>query len=274
MRKRSALVPLLASATFASAQPAPPPEQAAPPSEQPAPPGVLPPITINITNNNNGNNSNTNTQTNNQTNDQANHQTAPPWVGAPPALTAPLAPPSIVERYHTHREAQRWLLVGAMRSLHGHGDGGAAASLDLLARGNFSAGLGLAADREHGAAGDGYFAWTGRLGPLDVRAEAGVGVSREQRHHSGRLGMREAPPSDALARTVGGTTGTTGTTTGTPTDGDHDRHRGGRASAFGEAALLVGLPLGRHLGVVAGPIATSGERSVDVTLFAGLRYRL
>ena len=62
--------------------------------------------------------------------------------------------------------------------------------------------------------------------------------------------------------------------------------RGGEGGAGvaprAEAALLLGLPLGHHLGIAAGPVITTSALdhghgrgdAVDVTLFAGLTYRL
>ncbi len=258
MHVRSALFALVVATPLAAAQPAPEP-----------PPAALPPITITITNNNNGNNSNTNTQTN----------TAPVTVSTPEAAHAmppPPPPPGFVERYELHRDhapSHRWLAVGMTSELHRRGGMGARASLDLIERGAFD--LGIAGElggraggrREHGGGGTGdgsavaYVAWTRSLGRLDLRAEVGLGVGT-----SGASRDRRDSRPDALARTT------------SPTPTSMDRRHGDALAPRAEAALLVGLPLTRHLGVVAGPELTASgvgrDHQVAVEAFAGLRYRL
>jgi len=70
---------------------------------------------------------------------------------------------------------------------------------------------------------------------------------------------------------------------------DRDGHGGHRHLAMrGEAALLVGLPLTKHLGLIAGPVISTsrdggerhgdgdhqrGEHEIAKEIMAGLRYR-
>ena len=247
----------------------------------------MPPITIHITNNNNGNNSNTNdntqtnqqdnTQTNQQDNTQTNQQDveqvvtdeAPPLgVTVPPSL--PLPPlPTMFERDQLSRRARpttaRWISLAATGDLHGRP--GVRASIDLLGRRGFTLGVAGVLDggggdhrdergggHDSGAAAIGYLAWTGRLGKLDLRAQVGVGAA---------LGDAESKVT-AIARTTG---------SAAERDGDP------RVTPRAEAALLVGLPLGRHLGVIAGPVISTSKLEVDhrgaveTTMTGGLRYR-
>lgn len=304
MRVRSALALLVFGHSLALAQeapgetappppPAPPAESAPPPApsvEAPAPPAPpvaatpspvapvqvsppstgssLPPINITITNNNNGNNSNTNTQTNDQTqsnhqnNTQTNNQTVEQTNNqnqtvAPPSTIVPhFAPPVVIERFQiaARRQDNRWLLLGATS------DGRAVASFDLLARGAWSIGVSAGGD-EHRPDGGAYIAWTHGLGRLDVRALLGVGAGGDgERHRGGHDGDRNPP--DVVARTIDPTS----------TGGCGDHHRGGgrhEMMPVPTAALLVSLPIGKHLGIVAGPTVSGHEASG----LAGLRWR-
>ena len=89
---------------------------------------------------------------------------------------------------------------------------------------------------------------------LDLRAQVGVGAA---------LGDAESKVT-AIARTTG---------SAAERDGDP------RVTPRAEAALLVGLPLGRHLGVIAGPVISTSKLEVDhrgaveTTMTGGLRYR-
>lgn len=318
--RKSLLAAVLAGSTYAAAQPGmpveeappPPPVEPAPVEAPPAPPvtvsgppGALPPITINInnTNNNTGNNSNTNTQTNNQqnpqtnnqTNEQTNTQTATQTNSVPVTVTTTVAPPSAVvpvqppgnavgryELFHPRTKAPKWLAVGITT------DQGVRASIDLITRGRFSVGIAASASgggrHGHGRGeGDGgagavaYLAYTTKLGRLDVRAQLGFGVGVSGGDHDGPGGRRA---DGAIARTV----------TGTDTAPDGDGHP--KLAPRAEAALLLGLPLTKHLGVFAGPVITAshdtddrdralagdadgGRRhggSVDKAMTAGLRW--
>ncbi len=290
----------------ADARPAAPPEAPTPTEPAPvvtAPPGVVPPITINITNNNTGNNSNTNTQTNEQTNTQTN--TAPVTVSTPVTVptpvtvstpvaattnVAPLAPPSTVDQHRgRHPTIERiqmiapkhvrakWLAIGVTG---GEGGPGVRASLDLLGRGPFTIGIAAnasAPEGHHHGGGDGsasavaYLAYTRSIGRLDVRAQIGFGIS------TNAGGGHDTDRGDTIARTVGGTE--------TPaTNGREHPEIAPRA----EAALLVALPLTKRLGLVAGPILSAthdqGDRlggddeghhdkpEVDARFMAGLRF--
>lgn len=267
MRFTPVLATLLAATTFVAAQPAP---SDPPPA---VPPGTLPPIVINVTNNNNGNNSNTNTQTN----------TAPVTVSTPvsvaPGAVAPVIAPRVphgpIERIVLHPRTQRWIMLGVTAAPHG--GSGARASIDVLARGAFSIGIdgatdGLALDghggreragRPGGGSVGAYLAWTGRLGPLDLRAQLGIatGGGSEQRPHLGMCGGDQPGGNQPIARSSSG-----------PDMHGRDGGRAGDGQVHAEAAVLVGLPLGRHLGLVAGPVLTSEARAVDVTGLAGVRY--
>lgn len=248
MRLRLALIPALA--TFAAAQPAPtaegPPVEPPPPAPPatvtvtPTAPGAMPTITINITNNNNSNNnSNSNSQSNNQNNNQTNTVSTPVTTTvtlAPPSAVAPVAvvAPTTVAR---HASSDRWLMLGATRD---HNTMGARASIDVLSRGHFALGLDAAiafAERDHAqVSGGAYLAWTAQLGRFDLRAQVGAEVGPGGHEH-------------------------------------HHHHRD--LDVRGEAAVLLGLPLGHNLGIVAGPIVTADDpKHLDVTMFAGLRYRL
>lgn len=273
-------------------------------------------ITITNNNNGNNSNTNTqtndqkndqqNTQTNDQKNDQKNDQQNPQTndqknevtVTAPITVAPPLAPPGRVERgrhptieriaiISPKRAHTKWLAVGLTLGDRGPGVRG---SLDLLGRGHLTFGLAASAsapdrhggDRHGGMHGAGdasaiaYVAYTRRLGPLDVRAQVGLGVGLGDQRGAG-----DAAAADAtnVARTVGGTDTTT-TETGRP-----------RLAPRAEAALLVGLPLTERLGIVAGPVLTTttddtaggmrdlgGERGahghpdVDARVMAGLRF--
>jgi hypothetical protein len=327
MRIRSALIPILATATFVAAQPAPPegapppqpgepaplppppppgdpaplppappaPEEPAPlpPPAAPAPavtisspsgvpPSALPPITINITNNN----SNTNAQTNTAPVTVSTPATVstPVTVSAPPPSLTPAFPSrSVVEHYevHAHARSQLWLLLAVTGGEHR--DGGVRASIDLLTSGQLALGIGAMASggelggHEHGRRGghdrersagdsaDVYVAYTTKVGLLDVRALIGIAASRDTRRHG--TGMR-SDDDNAIARTTTGDTG-----------GESSHGHGMQGiRAAGEAALLVGLPLGRHIGLVGGPTLTTTDvgkhGQVDATMFAGLRCGL
>lgn len=297
--RKSLFAAVLAGSTFAAAQPAMPVDEAPPPPPPPVtvsgPPGALPPITINInnTNNNTGNNSNTNTQTNNQqnpqtnnqTNDQANTQTntqtntVPVTVTttvAPPSSVAPVAPPgNVVGRYELFRpraKSAAWLALGVTS------DRGVRASLDLIVRGRFSLGIAATASggEHHGHDGGergavAYLAYTTKLGRLDVRAQLGFGVGTSGGGHD-NVGGRDG---GAIARTT--------TVTDPAPDGDRQKRR---FAPRAEAALLVGLPLTKHLGLFGGPVISAtrdreadrqdGGRhhggSVDKAMTAGLRW--
>ncbi len=287
-----------------AAPPAPPPPQAPAPAE-PAPGGVtpatpggaLPPITINITNNNNGNNSNTNTQTNSQANPQTNTQTnsqttsvpvnVTTSVGAPGAITAQPGVRAAVDHYELLRAKEKpakWITLGVTTALHGP-PAGIRGSMDLIGRGAWSLGIAgsISADGDgmHGAhhggraRGDGgasaqaigYIAWTGKIGRLDLRAQVGLGAGTSG--DGGRDGGRA--PDGTLART------TTGDPTTTDPSATNDRHGHGRLGMRAEAAVLVGLPLGKHLGLVAGPVISAGkpeagEKAVTAQVMGGLRW--
>jgi hypothetical protein len=301
MRVRTVVAAVLACSTFASAQPGadlPPPEEQPPPPPAPAPapeppvvsapPGTtLPPINITITNNNNGNNSNTNSQTNSQTNEQTNSQANPQTntqtntvpvtvttsINAPGAV-APItaAPRELVGRYELikpHRTTQRWITLGFSRS-------GVRTSIDLLGRGPFTIGIaatvGGGEHHDRGGHPEGgavaYLAYTRKLGRFDVRASLGIGVGPGDEEHGDRHG-------DIAART----------TTGTDLDdNDGDGHGHRRFSPRAEAALLIGLPLTKRLGLLAGPVISTTGRGhsggdeherpeVTKAVMAGLRFR-
>ena len=275
--------------------PLPPPPTEAPVVVTPAAPvapGAIPPITINITNNNNGNNSNTNTQTNSQANPQTNAQTttqtatqtntAPVTVTttvAAPGMVAPLPPVrAAVDHYELIRakaKPARWITLGVTHDRHGP-PSGIRGSFDLIGRGAWT--LGIAATLSHGGEGGhghdrgrggddhgrpsasaiAYIAWTGRLGRLDLRAQVGLGAGTKGESRD---------DDDTIKRTT--------------TDDDDSQHGGcgnHRLGMRAEAAFLVGLPFGKHLGVVAGPVISAGkpeagEKAVDAQLMTGLRYR-
>ena len=115
-----------------------------------------------------------------------------------------------------------------------------------------------------------------------MRAQLGFGVGGTGKGRGGDGSYRE---DDSIAR------GTTGADEGDDRDG-HCKHR---LAPRAEAALLIGLPLTKHLGVFAGPVITAtknrddddrdraltvdGERdvrrhggSVDKAMTAGLRW--
>lgn len=314
MRVRSAFIPMLLSAAYAAAQPsttepvppppAPPVEEAPPLPPPPPPPAPAPPppttssvvvpagtpITITITNNNTGNNNNTNTSSSSSpvtvtapvtvstpvttTNTSTNTNTATnAGTLAPPSLAPPM-PPRHPQRFET--VARRWAFLGATADLARRDQLGARASLDLLVHGPFA--LGIAGDvaagqdkRGHDVAGSAtaYLAWTGHVGRFDVRAQLGLGIGTGDETRGRR---DEAGGGFARVTTTGGRQG--------------GRRGDEGATAYApraEAAVLVGLPLGHNLGIAAGPILRAsgldhlergGEKSVDVTLFAGLRYAL
>lgn len=303
----------------ASDEELPPPEtaEAPPPEPEPAPlrpppapepvvvtpvaPGsAVPPITINITNNNNGNNSNTNTQTNSQanpqtnsqTNAQENAQTTTQTATVPVTVTTSLAPPSglaslppAVDHYELLRAKQkpaRWITLGVTSELHGP-PAGIRGSIDLIGRGAWTLGVAGAISHDgdfghgkmrggdgHGkptASAVGYIAWTGKLGRLDIRAQVGLGASAQVDKHD-----HDGDEADAVIKRT------------TTTDDDQNTDGGRRHPRLGmraEAAVLVGLPLGKHLGLVAGPVLSAekpeaGEdkkRAVDAQVMAGLRWR-
>lgn len=245
-------------------------------------PNQLPPINITITNNNNGNNSNTNTQTNSQTNDQKNDQkndqhndqtntqtstqTNQQDVALPPGLSPPIAAPptaTAIARYELLPpivRPLRWITLGVVAGEHQHGIRG---SVDLLVRRKWSLGVaatvsGDGAGHHRGGEGHGhgapsgaavaYLAYTTKLGPFDVRAQLGFGGSSAKRESS-----EAASDQPTIARTVTGG------------DPQVDQRRGhGDWAPHAEAAILVGLPLTKHLSVFAGPVLSSdaetGER--------------
>lgn len=316
MRARTVVAIVLACSTFASAQPGadlPPPEdeppppiaiEAPPPPPEPTPPVVaappgttLPPINITITNNNTGNNNNANTQTNSQTTEQTNSQANPQTnsqtnsvpvtvttsVNAPGAVAPVAAPPrDLVGRYEVFKpttKPPRWITLGVSRS-------GVRGSIDLIGRHKFT--LGVAAtighDGDHGPDHDYddergvhhgrpnvgavvYFAHTRKLGRrLEIRASLGLGF--------GTITGDDRRSDEVAART-----------TPEPIDDDGDRrHR--RIAPRAEAALLVGLPLTKRLGLLAGPVISTtgrgqcgdgdddqGKREVRKAVMAGLRFR-
>lgn len=69
------------------------------------------------------------------------------------------------------------------------------------------------------------------------------------------------------AREVTGGSEDTGSASDAQRAGGH-----GRLAPRAEAAVLVGLPLTRHLGLVGGPVLAKNSNGVDATLMAGLRY--
>lgn len=291
----------------AAPEPTPAPEPAPAPApvvvSPAAPGGAVPPITINITNNNNGNNSNTNTQTSSQANPQTNTQTssqANPQtntqtqtmtapvnvttsVAAPGAVAAQPGVRASVDHYELLRAKEKpakWITLGVTSDLHGPA-AGVRGSFDIIGRGTWS--LGVAAsishdgDGRHGPArgGDGhgrpagqaigYIAWTGKLGRLDLRAQVGLGAGTRNDGDRGRA------PDGTIARS------TTGDPTTTDPSTANDRHGHPRLGMRAEAALLVGLPLGKHLGLVAGPVVSAGkpeagEKAVSAQVMGGLRW--
>ena len=105
------------------------------------------------------------------------------------------------------------------------------------------------------------------LGRIDVRAQVGLGAGTSE--HAPDETRSDA--TDMIARTTGATT--------TPPDDRHG-HGGIAMTPRAEASLLVGLPLGRHFELAAGPVITAtnfdqrgGDVPVDVTLFTGIGYR-
>jgi hypothetical protein len=228
-------------------------------------------------------------------------------VSTPGAVSAPIAPAAVarsplrglVERYDMRRDApHRWLLVAATSNLEHEGGIGARASIDLLEYRHLDLGIAgsltpsRSQDRhEHGRGGfesrggaegglEGsavaYIAVTGSLGGLDVRAQIGLGFGSSG-GMSERRGRGERRDEFAIARS----------TVGKPTPVEPPEGDGAENASFApraEAALLIALPLGRHLGLVGGPVITATsldhamndrghEPQVDVTLEAGLRYR-
>ena len=290
-----------------AAEPAPPPPAPPPPPPAPAPPPApvssQPPINITITNTNTNTNpvttttTNTNTNphtnTNTSTNTNTNAATATATVTAapPPSVVAPSAPPGVFERYTLSAPTRSapWITLGAIAGDHALGARG---SIDLITRGAWALGIAgsITGDGGHGRGGGGpdrgprgdrggpdrqghgrgtatvYLARTGSIRGFDVRAQLGIGVE-----------LGDAGGND-------GSMNVARTTTGTPTPPDGGRRGSGRAAPIAQAAFLVGRPLSAHWGIAAGPIVTAtGKGSagqdahpapVDVTLFAGLRYRL
>jgi hypothetical protein len=305
MRVRTVVFALLAGTTIASAQPGaelPPPDAAPepepPPVEvtPPAPGAAVPPITINITNNNTGNNNNT--QTNSQDNAQTNSQANPQTTTAPITLTTTVAAPGAiaplpapVDQYELLRAKQkpsRWITLGVTRERHGH-PSGIRGSIDLIGRGAWTLGVAGAIshdgkgrhasweepdrddddddDDHHGrpsATAIAYLAWTGKLGRLDVRAQIGLGADI-----AAGPGWRGDDDDDDDDDTIKRSTDDVD---------DSPGRRCGRLGMRAEAAVLVGLPLGKRLGLIAGPVITAGkpeagETAVDGKLLAGLRFR-
>lgn len=184
-------------------------------------------------------------------------------AAAQPALTAPAtapaaAPPAVERPAASGGEAavpERWLAVGAL-SIDGAQVDGARLQVDLLGGGLISAGLAgsvlARGDQVMDTAvpaftGLGYLAATVRLtGPLSLRGQLGIGG--ELSAHA--TDQATAMSADALSTTL-----------------------------ITEGALTLGLDVGRHWGLTAGPIVQSAESpavGVDVTTvtwFAGLRHR-
>ena len=318
MRTRTILATLCFGTTLAAAQPSDPYEEPpapveAPPSPSPAAPSPsspLPPINITITNNNSDTNTNNNsdtstndqtndqqqdnTQTNTQTNEQTNTNTVAPVTTplAPPALTPPVrGPQPAIERIPMPPRRTKWLAIGVFGGHdhdhdrggdgRGHGGGGIRASLDLLGRRAFTLGIAATASHRDGGSGVVYVAYTRKLWKLDLRAHIGFGVGgnrgdRDDDDRDDGAPSEPGTPSDTTARTV----------TGETDDDDRDRDCGPRA----EAGLLVGLPLGKRLGLIAGPYISSSRRDHDhahrddgerrhrggppnASMLVGLRYR-
>ena len=170
---------------------------------------------------------------------------------AQPALTAPAAAPPAERPPSSGGEAaapERWL-DGAQVD-------GVRLQVDLLGGGLISAGLAGSVlargdqvmDTEVPAfTGLGYLAATVRLtGPLSLRGQLGIG---------GELSAHATDQASAMSADALSTTLVT------------------------EGALTLGLDVGRHWGLTAGPIVQSAESpavGVDastVTWFAGLRHR-
>jgi hypothetical protein len=285
----------------APADPAPTPTEPAP-TEPPivtAPPGAVPPITINITNNNTGNNSNTNTQTNtapvnvSTPVDVATTTSTPVTVSTPvtttttTTLTPPTPPPLLVDRGRhptiervaivAPRKPPRWLTLGVT----GGEDGpGLRASIDIFRRGRFAIGIAASAKARHGFDDDGddhdgpeeierdgehggrdhrmgshaavaYLAYTRQFRRLQVRAHVGFGVECNR----GDDDDRDDDASDGtgtIARTVGG-----------DDRGDEGERTRRRGSPRAEAGLLVALPIGKRLALVAGPVVSATHREND-----------
>lgn len=182
---------------------------------------------------------------------------------AQPALTAPAtvpvaAPPPAERPASSGGEAaapERWLAVGAL-SIDGAQVDGVRLQVDLLGGGLISAGLAGSVlargdqvmDTEVPAfTGLGYLAATVRLsGPLSLRGQLGLGG--ELSAHA--TDQATAMSADALSTTL-----------------------------ITEGALTLGLDVGRHWGLTAGPIVQSTESpavgvdATTVTWFAGLRHR-
>jgi len=268
--RKCLLAAVLASSTYAAAQPGMPVEEQAPPPPPVSvegPPGALPPITINInnTNNNTGNNSNTNTQTNDQHNPQTqdNAQTTTQTNSVPVTVTTTVAPPSSVapvvlpgnavgryELFHPRHKTAKWLALG-VTSNHG-----VRASIDLIARRRFSFGIAASAsggdghghhggDHERSPGVVAYVAYTKKLGRrLEMRAQLGFGV--------GGTGGDDDRDDGTIARM-----------TETDEGGDRERDCKKRLAPRAEAALLIGLPLTKHLGVFAGPVITATKDRDD-----------
>ncbi|MBL8624299.1 MAG: hypothetical protein JNK64_23535 [Myxococcales bacterium] len=177
---------------------------------------------------------------------------------AQPALTAPAAAPPAERPASSGGEPaspERWLAVGAL-SLDGAQVDGARLQVDLFGGGLIAAGLAGSVlargdqvmDTEVPAfAGLGYLAATVRLtGPLSLRGQLGLGG--ELSAHA--TDQATAMSADALSTTL-----------------------------ITEGALTLGLDVGRHWGLTAGPIVQSAESpavgvdATTVTWFAGLRHR-
>lgn len=180
-------------------------------------------------------------------------------AAAQPALTPPSAAPAVAERPASSSgdapAPERWLAVGAL-SIDGAQVDGVRLQVDLLGGGLISAGLAGSVlargdqvmDTEVPAfIGLGYLAATVRLtGPLSLRGQLGLG---------GELSAHATDQATAMSADALSTTFIT------------------------EGALTLGLDVGRHWGLTAGPIVQSAETpafgaaATTVTWFAGLRHR-
>jgi hypothetical protein len=248
----------------APAPPALPAPSANPPSTTiTAPSGT--PITITITNNNTNTNTNPVTSTNTNDNGSTATATATAAPSAAPGASIAYAPRSVIEHYELERtSSSRWLTVGLVTN--GERSDGVRASVDLIGRGAWTFGVAATlTGGEHGrekreerrgdsgAGAVAYIAYTRTLGPLQMRAQVGLGASVPMAGEMGREGDNE----HEIARTTG--------------DG-----RNGRAhqdlSPRAEAALLFALPLGKHVGLVAGPVVTADEQRAEASAFGGLRF--
>jgi hypothetical protein len=200
----------------------------------------------------------------------------------------------VIERYEVRGKpvSNKWLTLGVIGSEHG--GVGAHGSIDLIGRGPWVIGVSgtvtgsggeghgdrgdasTGGERGHGPATGGnalvYLGIGSSVGGFTLRAELGVGVGTQ-----GRTEARGGSQPDTIARTMTG-----GTQNDQPTDMG-DRHHE-RVAPVAQASLLIGHALGDRWGISVGPVITStkldsalrdhAQAPVDVSLFAGLRYRL